>query len=404
MVQVFVFVAICFFASTNAADICAVGQNYAEEAAKGSNNLAVKVYQNAVGSEPTTNVIFSPASISLALAALETGAGSSTRDQILHLILAPTSNRSGVAGALYQSLQGQLKIKSDDTELRVANGLFYAENLQLKEQYFWRAKQCLGAEVTKVPFAAKPEDARKQINQYVASATANKIPELLKQGIIKAQTQAVLANAIYFKAPWINQFEIIESLDFYVGGNQAKKAQFMVRKDKYPYTEDNEVAVLGVPYNGESLVLYVVLPKQRDGFKNLDKSVTAEKLQAYFSTADERLVNVKLPRFTIRQSLKLKDILQNLGVTEIFSDLANFTRMTDAPLHVSEAVHEAFIKVNENGTEAAAATAFIEDARSLLVPIKEPPVFLADHPFLFAIVHKPTSAIVFIGKVNSADE
>lgn len=382
-------------------DRCVFGVAAAKESAKAVSNVAVKLYQQIA--KPDSNVIFSPVSIALALALVESGAEGGTKNEIQSLI---GSQGSSDSSNLYQSLQHTLQINGENSRLSIANGLFYSESLRLKEDYVSKMRQCFETQVTQEPFAAQPEEARRRINQWVSNATADKIPELFKQGTIDAGTMAVLANAVYMKAAWQDRFLQTQDLPFYRSGkaNQAQTVPFMVRKEEYRYASADSYETVELAYSGAPLSMFIILPKQRDGIAVLEKSLTGDQLISLFGKTENRQVALKLPKFTMRQSVDLKSVLTKLGLKQMFSDQANFSRLAIDPLKVSGAVHEAYIKVNENGTEAAAATGFMMVAMSMPMP-QEPPVpFIADHPFLFAIVHKPTGAIAFMGKVDSVEK
>jgi len=393
--------AFCLFVATAIADSptsdrCQFGLSEAKDAAKAVGNLAVQLYQKVV--KPDSNAIFSPVSISLALALVESGAAGDTKTEIQRFLGPPGSNQQ-------QSLQRQLQIQTDKVRVSIANGFFYAEILNLKDDYVNQVKQCFDTEITKEPFATDADGARQKINQWVSNKTAEKIPELFKSGSITPDTAAVIANAIYLKAAWADRFEQTENRAFYKSGqtNQAQTVPFMLRTDKYGYASKDNFDAVEIRYDGVQLSMFVLLPKQRDGIKSLEQSLTGEQLISLFGEMDRRQVELKLPKFTIRQSIDLKEVLQQLGIQKMFSDEANFSRMTTDDIKVSGAVHEAYIKVNENGTEAAAATGFKMVFLSASMPDPEPVSFIADHPFIYAIVHKPTSAIAFIGKVNSVE-
>jgi len=267
-------------------------------------------------------------------------------------------------------------------------------------------KQCFETQIDKAPFKTNTEEARRQINQWVSNATAQKIPELFKPRKIDATTVAVLANAIHMKAAWADRFERTENLPCYKLGkaNQAQTVSFMVQEKRYAHASNDKADVVEIPYDGAPLSMYILLPKQRDGMQAIESAMNGQQLKSLFTGTTQKMVTLKVPKFSIRSEVALKTVLQQLGVNKIFSDQADFSRMADGKLKVSDAVHEAFIKINENGTEAAAATGF-QILPGAPAPPPGPPIsFIADHPFMFSIVHKPTGALVFAGKVNFIQE
>jgi len=361
--------------------------------------------QKITADKPDENAIFSPVSIALALALVEAGADGETKREIAHFLTPQGMNHADPNG-FYQSLQKQLQIKNDKAKLTIANGLFHAENLDMKQTYTDNVKACFETEISEAPFQTNAEAARQKINQWVSAKTASKIPELFKSGSIDQATSAVLANAIYMLAAWDEKFTETEDLPFYRLGNtnQAQTVPFLSRVGKYRYGSTDSLELVELPYDDVPLSFFIILPKQRDGVKAVQQALTGDQLFSLFGQVQTKRVTLKLPKFQARLSLDLKPMLQQLGLQKMFSNQANFSRMAVQAMKVSDAVHEAYIKINENGTEAAAATGVKMVLLSAQYPPPEPVTFIADHPFIFAIVHKPTSAIVFMGKLNSVQQ
>jgi serpin B len=381
---------------------CQFGIEAAKQAAKAVNELAHKLFKKL--SKPEENLVFSPISIALALALVESGASGATRNELQAHLSPPGSNEAD-SSALYESLQHQLQIKGGDkAAFTIANGLFHAQSLMVKPEFLNRTKKCFETQVEKATFT-DAEAARRQINQWVSEKTVQKIPELFKTGSIDTATLAVLANAVYLKAAWADRFEQSEDLPFYKFGqdNQAQTVPFVVQERRYSYAENDKVKVVEIPYEGvSSMSFYIFLPKQRAGLQAAE-DINKEQLKSLFSSFSEKKVTLKFPKFTFRTSIDLKNVLQQIGVNKIFTNDADLTRMAETRLKVDKAVHEAFIKVNENGTEAAAATGFSMVPMSLPPPV-DPVTFIADHPFFFSIVHKPTKTNLFLGKVVKVEQ
>lgn len=394
---------------------CKFDIDSAKQSSTAVSEFTLQLYQKIVASKPDDNLVFSPVSIALALALVSNGAVGETRSEIQRFLSPPGSNQLD-SSHLYQSLQRQLQIRGDKGQVNIANGFFYSDSLTLKEDYVNKLKQCFETEIKKAPFATNSAEAKRQINQWVANVTNDKIPELFKT--MESNVVAVLANAIYMKAPWADRFTGTETLPFYKSGktDQAQSIPFMTQQEKFNYKATESLQVVELPYDvskvdrqtpavdRQPLSMYIILPKERDGIKDLDTSLNGEHLRDLFQNPQRKLVSLKMPKFTIRTSVPLKNVLQQLGINKLFSDQAQLTNIADRALKISDAVHEAFIKVNENGTEAAAATGFKAVPLSAQYPPPTPLPFIADHPFFFAIVHKQTSAILFFGKVNSAQE
>jgi len=253
-------------------------------------------------------------------------------------------------------------------------------------------------------FAKQLEQAREKINKWVSQKTSDKIPELFKRGVLTEDVKMVLANAIYFKASWKSSFNKAQTKQstFYRNGHEQQNVQFMHETSEHRHVSTNDLDAVELAYDHPELAMVVVLPKARDGLRNLEKRLTGKELRDIISRLQHRQVQVQLPKFTVRTPTNLKNVLSKMGLDHMFSNQADFSRMSESQLKVDSAIHEAYIDVNENGTEGAAATGIAIVSRSSIEPIDRTS-FVADHPFLYAVVHKQTNAIVFLGKVNSVE-
>lgn len=370
-------------------------------------DFAVNLFKNVSAKDQDKNEIMSPVSIALALALLENGADGKTRDELKRVLI----ENGGSADVLstYRSLQQQLRISDEKTKLTIANGLFQDKDLKLKPDYMSSTKDCYETEIDQVDFRNQLEQTREKVNQWVSDKTSQKIPELFKKDSLNQDDKMVLANAIYFKASWKNSFDkkATKQDTFYKNGRDQDKqtVQYMHETSSHRHAESDDLTALELAYDHKDLAMVVVLPKARDGLRNLEKRLTGKQLRDIISRMEQRKVKVQLPKFGIRSRIDLKDTLSKMGLESMFSNNnANFDRMSETPLKVDSGVHEAYITVNENGTEAAAATGFAMNARSMPIQPVDPVSFVADHPFLYAVVHKGTGAIVFLGKVNSVEQ
>jgi serpin B len=369
-------------------------------------DFAVNLYKNVSAKDQDKNEIMSPVSVALALALLENGADGNTRDA-LKRVLVENGGSSDVL-ATYRAIQQQLSIDDQNTKLNIANGLFQDKDLKLKQQYLDTTKECYQTEVDQVDFRNQLEQTRQKVNQWVSQRTSQKIPELFKKNSLNQDDRMVLANAIYFKASWAKAFNKAATKQdtFYKNGRDQEKqtVQYMHETSSHRHSESNDLTALELAYSHQDLSMVVVLPKARDGLRNLEKRLTGKQLRDIISNMEERKVNVQLPKFAVRSQIDLKSTLSKMGLESMFSNSANFDRMSETPLKVDNGVHEAYINVNENGTEAAAATGFAISNRAMPILPVDPVSFVADHPFLYAVVHKQTGAVVFLGKVNSVEQ
>jgi serpin B len=384
---------------------CQDSLDWAKKVADPLSDFTVLLYRAITQANAEKNVVFSPVSVSIGLALLKAGANGDTRAQMRFVLVKRGSNESDGAN-IYQALHHQL-LTADHTHgvrTNVVNSLLVHNKANLKPEYVSLVRDCYATDVETCNFERDPKACREIINERVANGTANKIPRLFQDGSITAKTMAVLANAIYFKAPWYETFPsaLMTTSEFYRFGREEEEqsVEYLSNEDQYLYSQTSTVSIVGIPYKGQDFYMYIILPKKRDGLEEFEKTFTGSELMFLINRTTVREVEVRIPKFKIRTRVDLKPILISLGLNDMFRDRANFNRMTDAKVRVNSAAHEAFIEVNENGTEGAGATGLAMrpmSARPISIP------FVADHPFLYAIVHQPTHAIIFAGKVLYID-
>jgi serpin B len=237
----------------------------------------------------------------------------------------------------------------------------------------------------------------------VIERVKEKIKDLLAPDAIKPLTRLILTNAIYFKSAWAQEFSKDATKDepFQLGGGQTKNVPLMNQQKRFRYFESEQLQALELPYQQGALGMIVILPRKVDGLSELEKALTQQNVNKWIDGMNSRLVRVFLPRFKIEAQFGLADTLKSMGMTDAFSDTkADFSGIaTMEKLFIFDVVHKAFVDVNEEGTEAAAATAVIMGVRSAVVRPEEPVVFRADHPFIFAIRHRDSGAILFLGRL-----
>jgi len=344
------------------------------------------------------NLFFSPYSISTALAMTWAGARGLTEKQmaeVLHFTL-PQAQLHKAFG----SLEKQLNEAGEEGgyELSVANALWGQAGYNFLEEFLELTERSYGAGLREVDFAKKTEEARLIINSWVEEKTQEKIKDLIKPGVLDRFTQLVLTNAIYFKGDWLNQFDKKRTRDepFKLKRREQVKVPMMHIKEKFKYWADDRLQVLKLPYEGEELSMIVLLPNQIDGLADIEKSLTIEKLDDWTRDLRKQEVMVTLPKFTMTTRFELADYLKKMGMPNAFGE-ADFSGMTgDKSLFISAVIHKAFVAVDEEGTEAAAATAVVMRKTSVPAP---PKVFRADHPFIFIIRDNRSGSILFMGRV-----
>lgn len=344
------------------------------------------------------NLFFAPGNLRTALAMTHAGAAGKTADE-----MARTLHFEALPGLRVHAAQAaaaaELQAGAGDVTLRAANRLWGAQGEPFVVEYVERTRSYYGAELTGVDFAAT-EQARQTINAWVSQQTEGKIAELLAPRTIDAATRLVLTSAIYFKGTWQRAFDPARTQDrpFQVPGQAVAPAvPTMQQQAKFAYAEVAGAQVLELPYTGGRLAMTIVLPEQPDGLPGLLKDLDAARLAGWISALRSTEVRVALPRFTTRARFELVDTLAAMGMPTAFSAAADFSRMSrGGGLSISHVIHEAFVDVNEVGTEAAAATAVVMTRSA---PVKPPPSFVADRPFLYLIRDTQTGQIVFLGRV-----
>jgi len=363
-------------------------------AVQGNTEFALDLYQKLRTTDG--NIFFSPYSISTALAVTYAGARRDTAIQIaqaLHFLL--DQKQLHPAFALLEAKLGEVG-KKGQVQLRIANTLWPQKGYALLEEFLALMKQYYGVLITAVDYG-NAEAARHTINAWVEEKTENKIKDLILPRMLDALTRLVLVNAIYFKGNWASQFDqrLTSDAPFWVTPDDQVQVPTMTQKHKFRYGEGNGLQILELPYAGDDLSMIVLLPEGIGVLAKLEDSLTGENLGRWARNLRETEVEVFLPRFEITFPFRLDDTLKSMGMVDAFSDRADFSGMDEEPLYISAVLHKAFLAVNEEGTEAAAATAVIM-ARG---PPSLPPIFRADHPFVFLIRENSAGSILFLGKV-----
>uniref|UniRef100_A0A8C0D9L3 Serpin domain-containing protein n=1 Tax=Balaenoptera musculus TaxID=9771 RepID=A0A8C0D9L3_BALMU len=380
-------------------------------------HFAVDLFQQIRQSEKE-NIFFSPLSIMSALAMTSLGAREHTASQIqkvLHFNEIAENKREGTTvdpventGNVhhqFQTLLTELKKPTDAYELNIANRLYGEKTFLFLQAYKDNVKKFYLASVESADFVNAAEESRKMINSWVESQTNEKIKDLFPEHSLCRVTVLVLVNAVYFKGQWCQKFKKEDTGEekFWLNKDTSKSVQMMKQTDDFNFTslEDMQVKILEIPYKGQELSMMVLLPNEVDGLQKLEDQLTAEKLIEWTSPQNmrERQVNLHLPQFKVEESYDLKATLEALGMVDAFNtEKADFSGMTGTrDLVVSKVLHKSFVEVNEEGTEAAAASGIVLGLTSPGIPDS----FRCDHPFLFFIKHKKTNSILFYGRVSS---
>ena len=387
-------------------------QSGIQQVVNANNQFAFDLYSELDKSE-NSNIFYSPYSISTALAITYEGAKGQTADEMKSVFHFPESN---ILRPNFAAIYNDINQGNKAYELRTGNALWVQNEFPFLEDYTNRVEKYYGGKATNLDFVSETEKSRQTINSFIEQQTNNKIKDLIPPGFINSMTRLVLTNAIYFKGTWEWEFDKSDTRDqdFKITPNNIVKTPMMYMdpdKARFDYADLNELQILELPYKGEKISMLILLPKQREDFDREtgevikseytleDIELTSEKLNEYKSQMKEtKLDSISLPKFEFDTKYFMKDTLNNLGMPTAFSSDADFSGMTgNKDLFISFVIHQAYVKVDEKGTEAAAATAVGMELTSAAMPRN---VFRADHPFIFIIQEKETGNILFMGRVT----
>jgi serpin B len=381
-----------------------------QEVVNANNRFAFDLYSELSKSE-SGNIFYSPYSIFAALAMTYEGAKERTADEIKSVFHFPESEilRPNLA-----VIYNEINAKNNAYELRTGNALWAQYDYKLIKDYTSRVEKYYGGKVANLDFRTETEKSRQIINSFIEEQTNDKIKELIPVGIIGAATKLVLTNAVYFKGTWELEFDKSDTSDqdFKIDSSAIVKAPMMhmnPKTEKFNYADLKRLQILELPYKGEKISMLILLPKQGEGYDYetgerifsdytiKDIELSAEKLSQYKSQMKETtLDSISLPRFEFDTKYSMKDTLSTMGMPTAFTDNADFSGMNGIrELFISAVIHQAYVKVDEQGTEASAATAVVMNKMAAM-PRN---VFRADHPFIFIIQEKNSGNILFLGRM-----
>lgn len=400
-------VILCLVLYSSVGKLLAMETVQKEKFVEKSTDFGLKIFDRIVDQKGQTDgaprsTFMSPTSINVALAMLYAGAENPTKQEMNKIIFGQMDDN--VIESNVQYLSKMLNKTNDDKSgytLTMANGMFTQENYAVLPTYVKMLRDLYATQAESVDFNTK--QALIKINQWVAQKTNQKITKLCEE--LDANTRLVLANAIYFKGDWHTKFDAANTVDtpFHVTEQKSKQLPFMRARNKFFHfnDQDQDWSVLGMPYKSQQLMMTVFLPKEEHRFQlnALQKQLTGAKLWKLIDGLklhDKRELDVQMPKFKFETKADLVECLQAMGVTSMFtSGQANLLKISSAnDLFVSAIVHKAVVEVNEEGSEAAAVTGVAVSTRSM--PMYDR--FLADHPFLFAIVDKTSRSLLFLGQ------
>ncbi|NXL60700.1 ILEUC inhibitor, partial [Chordeiles acutipennis] len=377
-------------------------------------------------SKRNDNIFFSPLSISAALSMVQLGARGNTAKEMEKMAGASGESillkkafpgcsqceEAGGAHSQFQELLSALSKAGATCSLSIANRLFGEVTFQFLQKYLDSTRALYHAELEAMDFINAAEKSRRRMNSWVEKQTGGKIRDLFPPGSIDGTTALALVNAIHFKGQWARKFEEknTREMPFRLNKREHRNVLMMCRTGNYKLArrQEEQVTVLELPYTGKELSMFILLPEnicdESTGLEQLESAVTYEKLAEWTNMENVywQEITVYLPQFRMEESYELIPILQALGMRDAFIfEQADFSGLSGKPgLFLSKAIHKSFVEVNEEGTEAAAATMGLIVIGSVSC-LHNPYEFRADHPFLFLIKHNPSKSILFFGRCCS---
>jgi serpin B len=380
--------------------------NDTKTAVAGNTRFALDLYgrlkDDSIAVTSKGNLFFSPYSISNTFAMVYSGASGQTKEQIattLHFTL-PDQNFYSVSGALQKYL---LQInKKSGYHLLIANALWCQKGEPFLKDFLDLTQNYFGSGINQVDFLNESEKSRQKINSWCEEKTKDKIKTFIPPGGINEEAKMVLTDAIYFKGEWKTKFSRwkTKNADFYISSKEIVKVPLMHVKEKFNHCSDANLQALELPYKNDKISMIVILPRNEEGIREVENSISAEYLTYLLSKMSTGEIEVYLPRFKMTgESFCLNKTLSELGISDAFNlGQADFSGINGKRnLCLGNVFHKAYIEVTENGTEVAAST-------GLTLVMARSPVFRADHPFIFLIKDNHSDSILFIGKVMNPSE
>jgi len=382
-----------------------------QEVVNANNQFAFDLYSELVKTEKD-NIFYSPYSISAALAMTYEGAKGKTAEEIKEVFHFPETS---VLRPNYAAIYNKINENNKEYQLSTGNALWVQQDYLLLNDYSEAVERYYGGKASNVDFIKETEKSRQTINSFIEEQTNNKVKELIPAGQVDHLTRLVITNAIYFKGTWEWEFDKSDTRDknFYITPENVVKTPMMYMdsdKATFNYADLEKLQILELPYKGDKISMLILLPKQGEAYDyekgekitynyNLeDIELSSEKLNEYKSEMQEtKLSAIYLPKFKFDTKYFMVSTLSEMGMPTAFSMQADLSGIDGSQnLYIQNVIHQAFVQVDEKGTEAAAATSITIGFKSAM-PSN---VFTADHPFIFIIQEKETGNILFMGRMT----
>ena len=368
---------------------------------RGNNDFAFSLYQK-LRAEESGNLFYSPYSISLALAMTYAGTRGETERQMsnaLHFILSQDKLHPA-----FNALDLQLASRGEGSSgqdgkgfrLNIANAIWGQQGYDFLQGFLDKLAENYGAGMKIANFTEAPENSRVAINDWVAQQTEEKIKDLIPSGAIDNLTRLVLTNAIYFNAAWLHPFDVRATAegDFHLLTGSSVRVPMMRQTGLFGYARGTGYQAVELLYDGSEISMVILLP-DKGNFDPFENSLNAELISQTSKDLSRNRIELIMPSFEFEAQFKLGETLKKMGMSDAFNpQLADFSGMDGTKdLSISDAFHKAFVLVNENGTEAAAATGVVIGVTSV------PPRVTVDRPFIFLIRDIATNTTLFVGRV-----
>jgi len=366
--------------------------------ARANNDFAFRFLATLRASAEPGNLFFSPYSLSAALTMTLNGAGTDTlRAMKTTLGLGRTGRQ--VLNQAQAALRQQMEQQSEQVTLGIANALWTALGIELEPEFAQRCAEYYAAQAASVDFS--DPQTLERINRWVAEKTCQRIPDLLSHENLLPPPVLVLINAIYFKGLWQSPFkpDLTQPAPFTLADGTQQAVPMMHQTHTFGYYESEDLQVASLVYGGEAFSLEVCLPAPQRALADILAGLDAATWQGWMNSLDEQEIQLGLPRFRMQYGAEVSQVLSAMGMEPAFSPGADFSGLTRGPLLISQVIHKAFLEVNEAGSEAAAATAVLMLRGGLM----RKPRMIVDRPFLCAIRHRPSGAILFLGVVEKPE-
>lgn len=350
---------------------------------------------------PGKNILVSPLSAALVTAMVHAGAKGETAKEIGDILHFPKEKEVLEQGFsdLHKSLAN-----TQNVTLEIANRIYLEKSRELKKDYNQTVSKVHNSDIEKADFIYNAEKERGTINGWVSKKTHDKINDLIPPGVLSSATRLVLVNAVYFYGKWKEQFDRAQTYDedFYVTKENKVKVPMMHMTKNLRYAQIPELDATAVElcYANERVCLQIILPNARDGLSAMQQKLRAGEFDLSTIQFYSTKVQLSMPKFKIEETMNIKEIYQKMGIKKMFSDQADLTGMVEGEsLAVSDAIQKTFMDVNEEGTEAAAATGIVVVLESLLRYDVYPQEFLVKRPFFVRLVDRLTKATVVIARI-----